>query len=352
MPLKQIKKWQILPLVAGLVLVICTGMLVFRPVSYSLKIDGVAVAEEEFQTEVTKAQYQVTKYFFDQYQAEVDHDFWDRDFQGEKPKVRLLQETLDQLRRIYAARSLALETGMVSSIDYSAFINRFQASNQDRQKETASGEAVYGLASFSQEAFLEYELDSFEQAYLDQFGPSSLGVSDAEQLAYYQSHAAGIFARYDDYEVEYIRIYYAMEDLDDLVLEQLRADLGSLASQSANSRFDMAAFPSLVAYYGYEEIASDQVSTLAKFIGDVLYYADQLEAGQTSPVIDENGCLYLIRLINRTDNGPVPFEEVKEVIKKRLQEEAYQQLVIQKSDSMELDYEEDQLLAYLESIIN
>ena len=71
-------------------------------------------------------------------------------------------------------------------------------------------------------------------------------------------------------------------------------------------------------------------------IGDVLDIAINLERGQITQVLDQNGCLYLIQCNDRVNYDYITYEEVEHNIKKVLQEEHYNQIIENNAKNLEI----------------
>lgn len=302
-----------------------------------LTIGNEKIPEEEFLQAMSGEKDAVTQYFHKKYGTGASNDFWLQEFDGETPYSMLADKTIESLSLTHAAYETAKDNGYVDSINYSDLLERFEAENEERAEKIKKGEPVYGLKEFPLEMFIEHELDGLQKKYMNDETNEGMSISEEEGRNYYEEHKDKMFVKHDDFEMEFIKIYYAALELEESEIDSLEEDLNQIYKELADGRTLGSAlenFPGLEPYYEHMEISSEEVSSRAKEVGDVLELAVELENGESTKVIDQNGSLYLVRSIERVENNYVPYEAVKENIFKIIREERYDQIISEKAEEI------------------
>ncbi|HFI0635246.1 TPA: hypothetical protein ACGO2G_001737 [Streptococcus suis] len=297
----------------------------------------------------------VGQYYFQKYQAEIDKEFWIKDFSGEKPLEDLSKIVLENLRHQYAARSLAVQSQVIDKIDYAAFYQRFQEVNNQRQSASQSGQLVYGVNQFSESIFLGYELDQFKSAYTANEQLPGMLVSDEDALAYYEAEKERLFWSYDDMHFQYIRVYYGATGLPLEEVNRLRSDMEAirtLLESGVDMEVAIQDYPHLKEYYSEEDLLSGEVSSYYDYIGEVLDIAMELQSNEISAVSDQNASLVLVKMKNKTEHDYIPFEQVRSVIDKHIREERYLNLLEKTSKELEVKVDQTALEHVIKNIVN
>lgn len=279
--------------------------------------------------------------------ATGDQAFWTEEKDGQKPVELLKDRTMEQLRKLAAAYELAKEEGIEPEGGLGGVINRMEQENKDRAQKIQNGQVVYGLSNFSFSPYVEYELSWMESQYCVDLDNPNMQISDEERQRYYEENKQTQFQKNDDIALDYIRIDCA--DLDQQQIETRKAQLVELSGKiSADNTLAQAAkqYPDLQDDVEQMDLASSEVSSYTRIIGDVLDYAADLTAGQATQVIDENGFLYLIQCTSRTVNDYMPMDQVVDNINKALREQRYQQLLEQKASELTFDGNDRQLIRF------
>ena len=104
--------------------------------------------------------------------------------------------------------------------------------------------------------------------------------------------------------------------------------------------------------YVIAPILSDEADYMSKTIGDVMEIGYDLDAGEKSAVIDQNGYLFLVQCLSKTEHDYKPFEDVKVNIEKILREEHYDQVVEEKAESLQVDCNYEDIYSFTLENIN
>src|SRR5699024_4286656 len=314
-----------------------------------LMIGNEEISEEEFIRAMNAETDDVTQYFFAKYGAQVNEDFWLKEYEGETPYKMITENTIESLLLIRAAYEIAKEKGYVDSLNYNDLLERFEEENKERARKIENGEPVYGLEEFPLDLFIEHEMDRLQKMYMSDTTNESMSISEEEGRKYYEANKERMFVKNDDFEIEFIKIYYASLGLEDGKVDALKGDLNAVYEDLTDDQTLSSIvenFPSLKPYYEHMEIMSEEVSSRAREIGDVLELAVELEDGESTKVIDQNGCLYLVRSIERVENDYEPYESVKENIFKILREENYDQIIAEKAEELDVNGDMEKVYAF------
>lgn len=300
-----------------------------------LTLNGHKITEEEFISAMNDQIYDVTSYFYDTYGAAVDQGFWLKDFEGEIPYEMLAEETIEQLKYYYGVYEHAMEMNYVDSVTYDSFVKRMENENKTRKEKVQRGEVIYGLLEYSEELYREYELDIFQKAYCDDPDNEGMDITDAQRQEYYEAYKDTYFAANDDISIDYLKVYFETEEEKDLY-KGLMTDLYKSMDQEHSMSQLVQETPQLLAYFASESILSNEYSVYARTIPDVLEYAMELPAGESTQVIESENVLYLIECTSRTEHDYHPIEEVKDNINAELRESIYDAMVEQRAAQMQM----------------
>lgn len=341
--------------ISGIVITFVIAILITPGMAKSndleLSIEKEKIPEEEFLHVISSEKHDVTQYFFREYGAEVDENFWEQEYEGEYPYRMLVDNTLETLKKIHATYEIAKEKGNIDEAGFEALKERFELVNSDREKKIKNGEPVYGLAEFSLDVYIEYEMDELQKMYVNDPDNEGMSLSEKEGRDYYEKYKDRMFVKNDDMELEYIQIYYAALELEDNEVDSLEKDLLEISKNLSNGMtMDslVTDYENLQPYYQHEDILSEEVSARSKEIGDVLELAEDLEKGKSTQVINQNGSLYLIRCIDRVNYDYVPYEQVENYIFKTLREENYDQLVADKAKQISVSGDMAEIYGFAE----
>lgn len=323
-------------------------VLSFKTSTFSLTIDQTAIDQEEYTLMMNKNVSTITSYFAQTYEAKVDQDFWGQQYGDESPLTMLCEQTIEDIKENRAIYELAKASGFIDDDSFSAFIERKDAENKKRKEMKDAGKPVYGLSEYSDELFLEYEKDLIEKEYCRDDKREGMQVSDIDIQTFYDQNKDKKFKKNDDMSLQFVKIYYASLDLSQDQIDDMKKQLQQAHDQiSISSLQDVVQTMDNIAPY-YDEITatSSEISAYAKEYGDVFTIAENLEKGDLSTVVDENGCLYLIQCSDRVKYDYIPMQEVKDNIVKELREERYQEIITTRMKDMDVSYDTETLYTF------
>lgn len=320
---------------------------------FSLSIGGSKIDKEEFLDAAARKTYEVTDYFSGKSGGTVDAGFWEREIDGEIPYKKLADAAIEELKYFHAVYDLAKEKGYVEDTSYQGFKARWEAENQYRKEQIAKGGAVYGLSEYTLELYREYEMDTLQKQYCEDLGNEGMEITDADREQYYTEHAAA-YQREDDRVLDYVKIPYAGE-LDEGQAKELK-DILTAVYKKLDKDHTLAetagAEKAVAPYLEHAEVTADELNMYARSISDILEYAWNLQAGESTAVLDENGCYYLIECTDRTANEPTPIEEIKDNINKTLREENYDKIVAERAAEAKVEGDMERIYFFMKKNIN
>lgn len=296
---------------------------------FSLTINGNKIDKEEFLNAASLRKYEVTSYFTGKSKGSVDAGFWEREADGELPYEKLADEAVEELKYFYAVYGLAREKGYVQDESYDAFLKRWELENAVRKEKIEKGEAVYGLSEYTLELYREYEMDTLQKQYCEDLENEGMDITDEDRERYYEEHK-DYYRQEDDRTLDYIKIPYEAEGLGEQEVSSLKSCLTSIYKKmdQTHSLKELARQePEAAPYLEHADIAAEELNIYSRSISDILEYAWELSAGESTAVLDENGCLYLIECTDRKENDFVSISDVKDNINKTLREENYNKII-------------------------
>jgi len=323
--------------VFALVLIITlVGILLRSSHGFAVQINGVDVEEDEYLMAMNANLYETTQYFSQKYKATVDKAFWETDFNGEVPYKALADRSIEELKRIRAVYSLAQEKGYIDSASYKDLLFRFTSENKSREERIKNGEPVYGLSQFTLDLFIEYEMDSIQKLYCNDLENEGMKISEEERIKYYEENKDKMFTKYDDVELEYLKVNYSLDEMPKEDIDFLRGLMEEVYKKLDESTClgeVVKSYTELMPYYSHQKILSDEMSAQSRIIGDVLYLSENLKKNESTNVVDENGALYLIRCMDRNEYGYMELDEVADIINKNIREERYDYIIEERAAS-------------------
>lgn len=321
---------------------------------FSLTINGTKIDKEEFLDAMAQKKYEVISSISGKTAAGMDADFWEREVDGTLPYEMLADEALEQLKYIHAVYSLAVEKGYVSDESYESMVKRWQEENQLRKEKIANGEVVYGLSEYTLELYREYEMDTIQKRYCEEEENEGMDISDEEREAYYKEHEAS-YQQEDDLMLDYIMIPYENEGMSEEEVEEFKSRMTELYKKTdkEHSLAELvAADKKLSPYLAHADVTEENLREYARTISDIVDYGYELKAGESTGVLDEYGCLYLIECTERTANEATPVEEVKDHINKTLREEHYDEIVAKRAADMSVECDKERIYFFTKKNIN
>ena len=154
---------------------------------YVMTIDGEKISQEELEFYINRDKALVADYFHKEYDAQVDKGFWERDYSGEKPKDKLLEEATASIRYYKAILSDCKEKGLIDDISFSYFLKSLEAENERRSKAMENDEVIYGNSQYTRNNYFDYVLSNLQIKQKEIMAEQGLlGAEDIDLIQYYR----------------------------------------------------------------------------------------------------------------------------------------------------------------------
>ena len=320
-----------------------------------INISGISVNKNQYINVMNKQKYYVSQYFVEKYDAKITNDFWKEDFNGEIPYKILADKTIEELVKIHSIYNIAKEKGYIDSEEYKDFLARLNNENNIRKRNVKEGKPIYGLSEFTENLYLEYETDKIQKAYCNDLSNEGMEIPIEESKKYYDDNKASLFIKNDDFELSFVKVYYAASDLNEKEIKDIKSRLLEISKKidDNNSLSSLALNDEILKNYLFgETVLSSELSAKEKVIGDVLNISMELEGGEVSQVLDQNGCMYLVQCLSRVDYDYIPYEEVKENINKVLREQCYDEIINENAKKLVISNDISNTYKFTSKILN
>lgn len=321
---------------------------------FSMTINGNKIDKEEFLAAASQRKYEVTSYFSGKNGGNVDSGFWEREIEGEIPYQKLAEAAIEELKYFHAVYGLAAEKGYVENEDYQSFLNRWETENKTRKEKIENNEAVYGLSEYTLDLYQEYEMDTLQKKYCEDPENEGMDITDEDRQKYYEEHK-GYYSQEDDRILDYVQIPYEAENIAENEVKELKEKLTSVYKKmdQDHSLFALAGEDELLSpYLMHADVTAEELSLYTRTISDILDYAWDLNKGESTAVLDENGCLYLIACTERRSNEAAALDEVKDNINKTLREERYNEIIEERIMNSSVECNMEQIYSFMRKHID
>lgn len=342
-------KRKILVIAAGALAVLLAGTIVLLQgcTSVDVSLNGQRVEPDVFdkimQQRVSDVVFEFTKLGV----GSAGPDYWQTEVEGKTPATALTEETLQQLRVLTAMYEMAEETGTALEGGLNGIAARMETENRERKEKKEAGQPVFGLSEFAFDTYLEYEMDWMEKQYTSNPDNPGMQVTDEDRKEYYEQNLETAFKQNDGISISYL--FIDTNQINEQQAETLRAQVKELDSKIGDTllKDQVQSYPDLLPYFEHLDLEPSEVAAYTRTIGDVLDLAYDLEPGERTSVIDENGGIYLVQCTERIYDNYLPLSEVTDSINKTLREQRYQEMVQRRAEEMQFEGNEQDILAYV-----
>ena len=164
--MKVKNKWLLMILITLLLIAVTVLIVLFyganknesgiKPDTVVATVDGEPIVFAELCLVSGDIKSNVVTYFYNTYSAEQSEDFWNRDFNGEIPNLRLYSQVLQEAVRIKTEQLMMREYGLAKDLSYQTFYDAFIAENKRRAKALENDEIIYGPKQYTEISYFEY----------------------------------------------------------------------------------------------------------------------------------------------------------------------------------------------------
>ncbi|QUH27718.1 peptidylprolyl isomerase [Vallitalea guaymasensis] len=241
------------------------------------------------------------------------------------------QQDLDYMIRIKIEQLLFREKNVVEDISYKTFIKSFIEENERRKKALDKGEIIYGPKEFQEDDYYSY-LHSKRVLLLKEILAADKFALNDEKLKVYYDNSKKLysdFKKQDYIEAKLIKI----SPLDIRDKKLTASNIKELIDIHDNIFDNQIDFQDTIEKNGYRIDVIDRVfdETTArndiKFEYSIYNPVSRLEVNEISEIIDYNGAFYIIKCISRKEGSYYSFEDKKDIIRTRYNDEKYEELI-------------------------
>lgn len=300
---------------------------------YVAKVNGESIEEKEFLRQLNLERAVTANYFKQKYNAEVNGDFWTRDFGGEVPVQYAKERTLKECIRIKIQQTLAKEQGLMEDITYTAFLKKLIEENKTRKDAVKNHQVIYGPEQYDENGYFSHMFSNLVNRLKEKLLDSEFKPSDAELREYYEKVKDIHYKKEDTVEFQAISISYgkeggAFEDAERKeALERMkeikaRIDKGESFENIAKSNPDGIKAET-------KKVNDDAASAYSKSAPQLFEAVRHLSANQVSDVLDEinQRKVEVIKVIKREGGGYKAYEEFKDSLLLNYSSEKYNELL-------------------------
>jgi PPIC-type PPIASE domain. len=303
--------------------------------SYAALVNGEPISVRELEHRMQADRSQVVQYFREKYNAEDNAGFWEKSYNGETPLDTLRKKALDECVKIKVQQILAQKKGIIKGISYSAFLKELDKENKRRAEAVKNNEVIYGPVKYAEDAYFE---DVFAKMIITLKGElegNEITFTDKDLQEYYETAKGKLFKNQDYIKIQ--KIYITYVDKDGNVNDTKRQE-ADIEIKQAKARLEKGGdFKKLAAEYNEEDAAKknfgEQVldDASARFVrldnSRLMEETGKLAVGQVSDIFEANNTFYIIKCMEKHDNGYRPFIEVCDIVKSNYMDGKYDEYI-------------------------
>lgn len=296
-------------------------------------IDGVPVTLAEYERAVRRNRPRVLNHFFPQFKTCETPEFWTTSFAGEIPLELLKQTALDESVMVKIRQMIAKDYDVVQDISHKAFLEQLAAENERRAKAIAGQQVVYGPVRYSEDAYFEYYMTRLAAAVKQKLEQEERRRATCEQTLwnYYCSCRTELYLNPGYVKVYSITVSYLNADrqIDPVAQEHTRKRL-----EQAKARLEWG-MPFIEITQDYADQRKIQELTFYlendrhNLRSPVARTAAGLRVGEISEIVEENGSLYLLCCVEKTEpyTEYLPYEQIRDRVLNDYIASKYEQLI-------------------------
>ena len=296
------------------------------PDSCIICVNDLCISRDEFMLHFNKNISLTTNYFYQNYKAQIDNDFWEKSFEGEVPIDYIKEKTIDRIVQIKIVHQLAVEHGLLKPFTYYDIVKWWNMHNGERKKKLEKGGVIYGPVQDSFDNYYEYFYLNLGIKLKDYLNQSLFNVSDSILKEYYENIKQEYFSYTPSVEVEYIEYPYDAS-MDITAIQDTMERLKEIALEDDSLKSAIGIVPKT---YYQQASYSDTISIIGEDNPD---HERKMFATQLSPDevkvfhSKEHRTFYLMKCLSRDQDEIYSFEKVKKDVIWYYQKKQYDDLI-------------------------
>lgn len=305
-----------------------------------LTINSEPVSWAEFNLVMSGLRVRVYTYFQSKFDFTENENFWETEYSGEIPGKKLIDETINALKRIKIEQILMKEEGIVDDISFTDFIKELKNENARRKKAIANKTSIYGPTEFNEKIYYEFlQMERSEKLKIRMSG-SKLHFSEDDIRNYYNNNKDTKFMLPGKTRIE--RIILKIHD------DSVKTGVGAPVINKENDPLETMIHIQEMAFNNKEftEIVNElqrqgnndvsfeehiiDVTTmkmLANTYHGIFESVFRLETHVVSDIITEANTLNIIKVIEREYGTYITLEEARPQINREMTDSLYNSLL-------------------------
>lgn len=242
----------------------------------------------------------------------------------------LKNEGVQQAMEAYSTKKiqwmLMEEQGILEDSGYLHLLALLEEENMRRSVAVKKGEVIFGPEQYPKDVFLQHLFNKGVERLKTDLSATQLKVTDQEVKDYYSNHLEE-YRQEDQITLEVIRIPYIQEGATNQGMKEKAYHLitkieKGLQSQSFEEVLASSKSESEILILGGRDHGVDR-----RRYPQLYPFAYGLKEGEVSPIIQDQGAYFIVRLMKRQKGRLIPLEEEALHIEKVLLNQHYLQLI-------------------------
>lgn len=233
---------------------------------------------------------------------------------------------------------LAEDEGLTSDTSYKSFLYNQKKENERRVAEKAAGEDIKGTIVLNERLeYIEFIKTISDRLKRKLAGEGTIKTEESDLQEKYRQMREQ-FEKPDNIKINKIEISWNINSGDE---NEIAGQEGRRLIEEAQRRLEEGEDFKKVAGLYNEKVKIEQVFDGKQPIGlsggFLFEEAAKLKEGETSGILEDKFCYYIIKCIEKKDMGYMTFEEVSEYVKKICIDEEYDRYIDEKIREADVD---------------
>lgn len=303
--------------------ILCFGVVCLVKFKYSemqpiMYVNGEKVTIREFKQRMEYDYRAVTiDYFFRNWGAQVDEEFWSKNFDGVTPREYLTEKTIENCALIKLQTLKMKEMGLINDISYQSFLRDLKTENQRRKENVQKGGIIYGPEQYSENEYFEYVFSNLRKELKEKMA-TELGWNEESRLQEYYETLKDVYYKYsDDIEIMKLVIPYDNSTKAENYLKLEKVVKASVDEES----FEKAA--SVLGKLEFQNFTEESARNDSRYFESLKLAAMSMEPDSVSQVIDDGENLSVIYCISKIDGGYMPFDSIRDNVRQQYYDQCF-----------------------------
>lgn len=309
-------------------------------------VNGTPIHVNEFRKAIQANKAQVTDYFYDKYNAQPSASFWTTAYGGEIPLEVLKKKALEECVRIKVQQIIAKEQGVMPDISYEGFLNSLKIENNRRQKAIDEHKVIFGPVQYTENAYFEYWMRNAILSVTKNLAKNGWKPDEQQSRQFYEANKSRLYQAPASVKVKQISLSFL--DSGRNINERLKSEAKGQMEAALTHIASGIPFEQAAREMGQRVQVTEQQYKIDNLVhvsrSPVIQAAQNLEQGEVSGVIEENGSFYIIKCLENDKSGSrdQPFDRVKDRVVNDYMDRRYKEYVHQRISDAEIVLNEEE----------